>query len=407
MPTYFYTATSLQGEKITGSEEAKSERDLARALHEKGYIITRVATEERKNSKLRFLRMLEDLFSVSLQEKMLFMRNLKVMVGAGVPLPKALEILALQASSPQLKHALEDIREKVLQGEMLSLAMSRHPAIFSDLFVNMIRVGEESGTMEVVLSHLTLQLEREHDLRSKIQGALMYPVVVVIAMVGVGIIMLVSIVPNLAKTFKELGVTLPPTTKFMIGLGEFLSHQWYIALLIFLAAAFALYRALKSKKGKWILDGLVLRAPLFSSFVQKINSAFFARTLSSLIGAGIPIVKSLEITSTVLNNGYFRKALMDAAEQVRKGAKLSQSLKSSGKLYPLVVLQMLQVGEETGQTGEILAKLADFFEEEVNAITKNFASIIEPALMLIMGGLVGFFAISMIQPMYSMLGSVK
>jgi len=407
MPQYFYTATSLQGEKITGSEEAKSERDLARALHEKGYIITRVATEERKNSKLRFLRMLEDLFSVSLQEKMLFMRNLKVMVGAGVPLPKALEILALQASSPQLKHALEDIREKVLQGEMLSLAMSRHPAIFSDLFVNMIRVGEESGTMEVVLSHLTLQLEREHDLRSKIQGALMYPVVVVIAMVGVGIIMLVSIVPNLAKTFKELGVTLPPTTKFMIGLGEFLSHQWYIALLIFLAAAFALYRALKSKKGKWILDGLVLRAPLFSSFVQKINSAFFARTLSSLIGAGIPIVKSLEITSTVLNNGYFRKALMDAAEQVRKGAKLSQSLKSSGKLYPLVVLQMLQVGEETGQTGEILAKLADFFEEEVNAITKNFASIIEPALMLIMGGLVGFFAISMIQPMYSMLGSVK
>src|SRR3989338_3654234 len=256
MPQYFYTATSLQGEKITGSEEAKSERDLARALHEKGYIITRVATEERKNSKLRFLRMLEDLFSVSLQEKMLFMRNLKVMVGAGVPLPKALEILVLQASSPQLKHALEDIREKVLQGEMLSLAMSRHPAIFSDLFVNMIRVGEESGTMEVVLSHLTLQLEREHDLRSKIQGALMYPVVVVIAMVGVGIIMLVSIVPNLAKTFKELGVTLPATTQFVIGLGDFLSHKWYIALLLFLVVAFALWRALKSKKGKWVVDGL-------------------------------------------------------------------------------------------------------------------------------------------------------
>lgn len=407
MPTYFYTATSLQGEKITGSEDAKSERDLAHALHEKGYVITRVAAKERANSKLRLLRMLEDLFSVSLQEKMLFMRNLKVMVGAGVPLPKALEILALQASSPQLKHALTGIREKVLQGETLSLAMSRHPAIFSDLFVNMIKAGEESGTMEGVLSHLTLQLEREHDLRSKIQGALMYPIVVVIAMVGVGIIMLVSIVPNLAKTFKELGVALPPTTKFMIGLGEFLGHQWYLALLVFLAVSFALYRALKSKKGKWILDGLVLRAPLFSSFIRKINSAFFARTLSSLIGAGIPIVKSLEITSTVLNNGYFRKALMDAAEQVRKGAKLSQSLKSSGKLYPLVVLQMLEVGEETGQTGEILAKLAEFFEEEVNAITKNLASIIEPALMLIMGGLVGFFAISMIQPMYSILGSIK
>lgn len=407
MPTYFYTATSLQGEKITGTENAKSERDLARSLHERGYIITKVTSDEQKNPRLKFLQMLEGFFTVSLSEKLLFMRNLKVMVEAGVALPKTLEILALQTGSPQLKHALADIREKVLQGEMLSVAMSRHPAVFPDLFVNMIRAGEESGTMEGVLSHLTLQLEREHDLKSKIQGALMYPAVVVVAMVGVGIIMLVSVVPNLAKTFKELGVALPPTTRFVIGLGEFLGHQWYIALLVFLVAAFALYRALKSKKGKWFVDGLVLRIPLFSSLVQKINSAFFARTLSSLIGAGIPIVKSLEITSTVLNNGRFRKALEDAAEQVRKGAKLSQSLKSSGKLYPLVVLQMLEVGEETGQTGEILAKLADFFEEEVNIITKNFASVIEPVLMLFMGAMVGFFAVSMIQPMYSILSSVK
>ncbi len=407
MPTYFYTATSLQGEKITGSENAKSERDLARSLHEKGYVLTKVASGQGVSTKRTLSQLFEGLFSVPLSEKLLFMRNLKVMVQAGVPLPKALEILSLQTGSKQLKNAIEDMREKVMQGETLSLAMSRHSAIFSDLFLNMIKAGEESGTMEGVLSHLTLQLEREHDLRSKIQGALMYPSVVVIAMVGVGIIMLVSVVPNLAKTFQELGVELPPTTRFVIGLGEFLSHQWYIALLVFLVAAFALYRALKSKKGKWAMDGLVLRIPLFSPLVQKINSAFFARTLSSLIGAGIPIVKSLEITSTVLNNGRFRKALESAAEEVRKGAKLSQSLKNSGKLYPLVVLQMLEVGEETGQTGEILAKLADFFEEEVNAITKNMASVIEPVLMLFMGAVVGFFAVSMIQPMYSVLGSIK
>ncbi|MDO8474151.1 MAG: type II secretion system F family protein [bacterium] len=407
MPTYFYTAATIQGEKVTGSENAKSERDLARSLHEKGYVLLKVASGEHADAKRTFVQMLEGLFSVPLSEKLLFMRNLKVMVQAGVPLPKALEILSLQTGSKQLKSAIDDMREKVMQGEMLSVAMSRHPAVFSDLFINMIRAGEESGTMEGVLSHLTLQLEREHDLRSKIQSALMYPSVVVVAMIGVGTIMLVSVVPNLAKTFKELGVELPPTTRFVIGLGEFLSHQWYIALLVFLAAGFALYRALKSKKGKWIVDGLVLRLPLFSSLIQKINSAFFARTLSSLIGAGIPIVKSLEITSTVLNNGRFRKALEDAAEQVRKGSKLSQSLKSSGKLYPLVVLQMLEVGEETGKTGEILAKLADFFEEEVNAITKNFASVIEPVLMLFMGAMVGFFAVSMIQPMYSVLGSIK
>ncbi|OGL90341.1 hypothetical protein A3I45_01490 [Candidatus Uhrbacteria bacterium RIFCSPLOWO2_02_FULL_53_10] len=407
MPTYFYTATSLQGEKITGNEEAASERDLARSLHEKGYVLLRAASGHVAGPTRTFSQMFEGLFSVSLAEKMMFMRNLKVMVRAGVPLPQALDILSLQTGSKQLKHAIEDMREKVMQGETLSLAMSRHPAIFSDLFLNMIKVGEESGTMEDVLTHLTLQLEREHDLRSKIQGALMYPAVVVVAMVGIGIIMLISVVPNLAKTFQDLGATLPPTTRFIIGLGEFLSHQWYIALLVLLAAGFALWRALKSKQGKWVADGLMLRMPLFASLVQKINSAFFARTLSSLIGAGIPIVKSLEITSTVLSNGRFRKALESAAEEVRKGAKLSQALKSSGKLYPLVVLQMLEVGEETGQTGEILGTLADFFEEEVNAITKNMASIIEPALMLFMGGLVGFFAVSMIQPMYSVLGSIK
>lgn len=407
MPTYFYTATSLQGEKMTGSENAKSERDLARSLHEKGYVLTKVASGQSAAAKRTLLQFFERLFSVPLSEKLMFMRNLKVMVQAGVPLPKALEILSLQTGSAQLKNAIQDMREKVMQGETLSLAMSRHPSIFSDLFLNMVKAGEESGTMEGALSHLTLQLEREHDLRSKIQGALMYPAIVLVAMVGIGIIMLVSVVPNLAKTFHELGVTLPATTRFIINLGNFLSHRWYIALLVLLVGGFALWRALKSKKGKWVVDGFMLHAPLFSSLVQKINSAFFARTLSSLIGAGIPIVKSLEITSTVLDNRYFQKALVDAAEQVKKGAKLSQSLKSSGKLYPLVVLQMLEVGEETGQTGEMLAKLADFFEEEVNAITKNMASIIEPVLMLFMGALVGLFAVSMIQPMYSVLNSIK
>lgn len=407
MPTYFYTATTMQGEKVTGTENAKNERELARSLHEKGCILTKVTPEEQKNRRLRFLQMLEGFFSVSLSEKLLFVRNLNVMVGAGVPLPKALEILSLQTSSKQLKNAIEDMREKVLQGEMLSFAMSRHLAVFSDLFINMIKAGEESGTMEEVLTHLTLQLEREHDLRSKIQGALMYPAVIVIAMIGVGIIMLVSVVPNLAKTFKELGATLPPTTRFVIGLGEFFSHQWYIASLLFLVFVFVSWRFLKSKQGKTLIDGLMLRIPFVAPLVRKINSAFFARTLSSLIQAGIPIVKSLEITSTVLDNGHFKESLKNAARQVGKGAKLSQSLQGSSHLYPLVVLQMLEVGEETGQTGEILAKLADFFEEEVDAITKNIASVIEPVLMLFIGAVVGFFAVSMIQPMYSMLGSIK
>ena len=402
MPLYSYSAVSQQGEKILGEETAKDEKELARTLYERGLILTFAKNKERKQSFS-----LPDLFGVSVADKLIFIRNLKVMVVAGVPLPRALEVLCEQAKNPKLRKALKEIQEKILKGNTLSGAIAGYPKIFSDLFVNMIRVGEESGTLENVLSQLHLQLEKQHQLQSKIMGALTYPVVIMVAMVGIGILMLVMVVPNLAKTFNDLGAQLPVTTRFIIGLGNFLTKRWYVALGLFVVLAIGFFQMLRSKMGKSFFDTAMLRFPIVSGISHKTNSATMLRTLSSLIASGVPIVRALEITSHVLGNSHYQKTLEKAAEEVKKGAKLSDSLRSYKTLYPALVIQMMEVGEETGQTAEVLAKLAEFFEDEVSQITQNLASIIEPMLMLVIGAVVGFFAISMIQPMYSVLGSIK
>ncbi|HEA84633.1 MAG TPA: type II secretion system F family protein [Candidatus Wildermuthbacteria bacterium] len=407
MPQYSYTATSYKGKKISGQESAASVQELARLLHKKGYVLVSSKDAEKKGVfSMEIQNPLEALFGVSLVDKLMFVRNLQVMVASGVSLPRALGVLSRQAKSLKFKEAIEDISDRIVKGSSLSDAMEAHGKIFSELFVNMVRVGEESGTMEKVLSNLTVQLEQEHEIRSRVMGALMYPAVILVAMFGIGVLMLMLVVPTLAKTFEDLNVSLPPTTQVIIGLGEFVSNFWYFAILILIVLVWVGYSLFRMPQVKRIFDTIILRTPIFGDIVRKVNAAFTARTLSSLISSGVPITRSLEITSHILGNVHFRDALLDAATQMKKGDKLSKILGKYENLYPVLVVQMIEVGEETGRTAEILEKLADFFEEEVTSITENLTSIIEPILMLIIGAVVGFFAISMIQPMYSLLGSV-
>jgi type IV pilus assembly protein PilC len=322
-------------------------------------------------------------------------------------LPKSLEILSLQLKSKKLKAALLQIKEEIIKGESFSNTLSNYPNIFSELFQSMIKVGEETGTLEKVLEVLSLQMERENDLKSKIKGAMVYPAVIICAMIGIGILMLVTVVPQLAATFVELDIELPATTRFVIFLGNFLAQKWYLAIIFLFFLAFLFWQFLKTKLGKRITDSITLKLPIISPMIKNTNSAYTVRTLSSLIAAGVPLPRALEITSRTLGNIYYQNALMEAAEKVRKGEKLSEALKPYETIYPLTVIQMVSVGEETGETSNVLTRLADFFEEEVSNSTKNLASVIEPVLMLIIGAAVGFFAVSMIQPMYSMLGAIQ
>ena len=404
MPSFSYLAKDPKGEERRGTIEAEDTHQLARVLKEQGFLLIKAEAQKEKEEKrgvgISFSR------PISLADKMMFTRNLQVMIASGLPLPKALETLSYQSKSKAFTRAILEIKEMIIKGTSFSDALSLFPNIFSELFQNMIRVGEEAGNLDEVLQVLAQQMEREHDLKSKIQGALMYPAVIILAMVGIGILMLVMVVPKLAETFEELGVELPLTTRAVIFLGTFLAEKWYLFILIIIAFIVLLRLASKKREGKRIIDTLLLKLPIVSNLVKKTNSAATVRTLSSLIKAGVPIVRALSIVAGTLGNIYYREALGEAAEKVKKGEKLSEVLRPYKALYPFIVFQMVEVGEETGETAKLLAKLADFFEEEIGNETKNIVSVIEPVLMIIIGATVGFFAISMVQPMYSMLGAL-
>lgn len=405
MARYFYTAKSLEGKIKSGILESENKHQLARILREEGYVLTSANLEEKKRG--RFEISIPFLERVSLAEKIMFTRNLRVMISAGMSLPRALETLALQSKSKKFRGVLLDIAGEITKGRGFSDSLTKHSDVFSELFCSMVEVGEEAGTLEESLRVLTSQMEREHELKSKIKGAMIYPAVIILAMIGIGILMLIIVVPQLAETFKELDMELPATTRFVISLGNFLAEKWLLAIGIIIFLAILGRIVLKTKIGKRATDFLILKIPIISSLVKKTNSAHTVRTLSSLISSGVPIVRSLEIVSGTLGNVYFKQVMAEAADKVRKGSKVSEVLEPYGNLYPPTVLQMLKVGEETGETSTILGALADFFEDEVTNATKNLSSVIEPVLMLLIGGAVGFFAVSMIQPIYSMLGAIK
>ncbi len=403
MPSYSYIAKTFSGEKKTGILEAKNEHDLARVLRQEGYVLISAESDGKINKKRKFRLVIPFFNNVSLPEKMIFTRNLQVMISAGISLPRALNTIASQTKSRKLKNALLGISEEITKGRSFSDALSEYLNIFSEVFASMVKVGEEAGTLEEVLGILTRQMERKYELESKIKGALIYPAVIIIAMIGIGVAMLILVVPKLADTFRELNIELPLTTRIVVASGTLLAKFWYLLPIGIFLFIMLLRIILRTTTGKLIFDSLFLKIPIISSIIIKTNSAYTVRTLGSLIASGVPIVRSLEITAGTLGNIYYKRAMTSASEQMKKGAKLSQLLDQYRNIYPSVLIQMMAVGEETGQMANMLQKLADFFEEEVANTTKNLSAVIEPVLMLIIGAVVGFFAISMIQPMYSMI----
>ncbi len=386
--------------------EAASSSELAKILRRKGYFLVEEKEEGSEKDKKGFwdyFRKIESVFNVPLSEKIFFTSNLEVMIKTGVPLPRAFEILSHQTKNKKFKKVLNEIRSKIEKGENLSSSLGAFPDIFPSVFRETLKVGEETGKLEESLRILAQQMEREHDLKSKITSAMVYPCVVLGLAVIIGILMFIFAIPKMQEAFTELNVKLPLSTRILLSSSDFLIKKWPIAVLIFLAAIFAIFALVKKKKGGRAISWLTLRIPIVSKLVKNINAALTIRTLSSLLSAGVPVVRSLEITSGTLNNFYFKKALRDAALVVEKGKKVSEALKQYSTLYPSMVVEMMEVGEETGETSEVLKKLAVFYEGRVAATTERLSSIIEPMLIIIVGGIVGFFAISMMQPMFSIM----
>ncbi|MBI2039315.1 MAG: type II secretion system F family protein [Candidatus Niyogibacteria bacterium] len=403
MAVFTYRAKKITGEETEGREEAADRFALAAALRKKGYFL--ISSREARTAASRG-PLLSFLGHVSLAEKMMFARNLSVMSGAGVSIVKSLDVLARETQSGRFSKALADLSVAVTKGKSLSQAMEENPALFSKLFRAMVRAGEASGRLEESLKLVAMQMERDYDLIRKVRGAFMYPAIILAAMVAIGILMLIFVVPTLLQTFEELDVEIPATTQFIVSVSSFFLNHSILASVLSLAVIGAGVGAVLSARGRQIVGIVLLRLPVISGIVKKVNAARTARTLSSLIGSGVEIMEALSVTTDVVQNPRFKRVLEESRSEIQKGNPISAVFIKHSHLYPVVVGEMIAVGEETGKLSEMLERLAVFFEEEVAEETKSLATVIEPFLMIIIGAIVGFFAISMIQPIYSVVGGI-
>lgn len=397
-----YRLKNKDGQEIKGEIEANSRYEAVKMLGKEGN--TLFYLREKRDKKINFNLSLFQ--KVPLKEKMFFARNLSVMIAAGLPLVKGLEILSRQTKIKSFKKILNELAEQLKKGKSFSESLKNYPKVFSPLFVAMVKVGEESGQLHKTLLITAQQMERDYTLRRKVKGAMVYPAIIIIAMILIGILMLIYVVPTLVSTFEELGVQLPLSTRIIIGISRALTDHTALFGLLFAVIFLLIPWILRTKKGKEALSFILIKLPLISPLVKKINSARTSRSLSSLISSGVDILDALEITKGVLQNHKYKEVLEKAKKNIQQGRTLSESFKKETKLYPIMLSEMIAVGEETGKLADMLLRLANFYEEEVAETTKNMSTIIEPILMVIIGGAVGFFAVSMIKPMYSMLGAI-
>ncbi|MBU3918472.1 type II secretion system F family protein [Patescibacteria group bacterium] len=403
MPLYNFTAKALNKETRKGRRQAENRKVLAQELKQEGCFLISATIESRAP---KFKNYLPKIRYVALKEKLLATRNLQVMVAAGVSLPRTLEILSKQTKSKYFKDCLKEMREMILKGTSFSEAITKFPKIFPEIYASMVKVGEKTGELDKVLGILAQQLERNYRLRSSVRGAMMYPAVILSAMILIGIVMMIKVVPQISKTFDELEIELPAITKAVIAISNVLAEKWYLLILGMIFLFLFSYFFTKSKKGKKAIDRTVLRIPILSPLVKKINSAYTALSLSALVKGGVPIILAINIAADSVNNVFYKAALQSTAKKVEKGEKMSIVMAEYTDLYSPLFIQMLQVGEETGQTSEMLEKLASFLEEDVDNRTKNLSTIIEPLLLLLIGGAVALFAVSFVQPIYSIMQGI-
>lgn len=405
MPKYIYTARSYQGESKGGELTAKDERSLVEQLKSENFFVTslKVIDEGKTRPGINFLNRF---VSVPLKEKMIFARNLSVMVASGVTVSRAVNNLSLQTQNKAFRKILLNIYNELQSGKQLSDGLAQYPGVFNELFVNMVRVGEAGGSLEEVLEIVANQLEKDNEILSQVRGAMIYPAVILTAMLGIGVIMLTYVLPKILGVFKDMKVELPPTTQAIIAMSDFFQAHGFLTALLFVGSLVSTKLFLQTEIGKKSLSFLTIHLPAIKNIIIKVNCARFARVYSSLLRSGVSSVDSLKIVSNTLSNYYFKRAMLDSVEKIQKGTNLSKII-AEYPIFPILVPQMLEVGEETGKTDTVLSKLADFYEKEVSQITKNMSSIIEPVLMILIGSAVGVFAVSMLQPMYSLMENIK
>ncbi|MES3005698.1 MAG: type II secretion system F family protein [Patescibacteria group bacterium] len=402
---FSYTAKKASGEEYKSIIEAADKSDFFHELRKMGD--TPIAFSEAKESRGFNIEInLDFLKRVKPMDKIIFARNISGMLDAGLSLSRALSVIERQTKNKKLKEIYKNINAGISGGKTFHESLATEPKVFSTLFISMVKAGEEGGTLAESLKHLASQMEKTYQIQKKVKGAMIYPGVILAVMVLIGVLMMVVVVPNLAKTFKELKTPLPTSTKIVIGLSDFASNHYILLILIIAALGAAFYYGIRTRIGKKILDFTSIRIPIIGTIIKESNSAQTTRTLSSLLSSGVDLVTAVHITGEVMQNFYYKEVLMRTEKIVEIGSPLSTIFVQEEKLYPIFVGEMMSVGEETGKLSSMLMGVASFYENEVEQKTKDMSTIVEPFLMVMIGAGVGFFAISMITPMYSVMNNI-
>jgi type IV pilus assembly protein PilC len=405
MPKFKYKIQDSNGKTEESVVEAKDRFDVYKQVRKKGRTVVSVTEVGGKASLSRFMNMeyLNALIGrVKIAEVIMLTRNMAAMIQAGLVLSRALEVMEKQTKNAKLKVILQDINKDIKRGDTFASSLQKYPKVFSPLFVAMVRAGEESGSLADSLTVVGEQMDKSYLLKKKVKGAMMYPTIVLIAMVIIGALMMIYVVPTLTATFADLGGDLPTTTKMIIAISDFLVANTISALVGVIVVVGGFVYGFRTKQGKRAFEWTILHVPIIKTLVKEYNAAQTARTFSSLLSSGVDIVGALGITRDVVQNSYFKDVLSKVEKEIQKGSPISKVFVQNEDIYPVLFSEMIAVGEETGKLSTMLNDIAVFYEREVQQKTKDMSTIIEPFLMLVIGAAVGFFAVSMITPIYSL-----
>lgn len=397
MTNFVYTAVNKDGKKVKGTIPAANQSRAMAALREQGLTPTRVEQETMFNREISF----SIGGGVKPRDLSVFCRQFQSILAAGVTIVEALGMLVDQTENKAFAKAIRETQAAVQKGSTLAEAMKQHPKIYPALLVNMVEAGEASGSLELAMERMSVQFEKSAKLKALVKKAMMYPIVIIIVAFAVLIVMSIVVIPQFAEMFADMGSELPAITKAVMAFSNFLMTKWYLLLLIVAVAAFAFISFGKTETGQVVYGMITMKAPIFGKLTVKSASASFARTLSTLMGAGISLSEALDITSRSMKNIHFKRALQEAKKEVEQGTNLSEPLRKCG-LFPMMIPQMVKIGEETGNIDGMLLKTADYYEDEVEITTGSLTTLMEPLIIVVLGVIVGVLVLAMYMPMISM-----
>lgn len=400
MAQFKYMAKTSAGKTVEGVIEAPVQRNATDKLRSQR--LTVLTLNEVKGGGDNFLSRINPFKGgVGSKDLVIFSRQLATLVSAGVPIVQGLSILGDQIASPVFRQIITAIRTDIESGITIADAMKKHPVAFEELYVSMIRAGETGGVLDSILERLSSYLEAAEELKGKVKGAMVYPIVICGVAGAVTVFLLVAVIPTFKNVFASFGGELPLPTQILLGVSNFLRHYFLLLIAIPIGGFFGIKSWYKTEKGNFVLDNLIIKAPVFGDLLKKVAVSKFTRTLGTLIKSGVPILQALDTVAKTSGNKVVEMAIMRARESIREGEKIADPLKASG-IFPPMVIQMISVGEETGNLEIMLSKIADFYDSEVDTAVKAMTSLIEPIIICVMGVVIGSIVICMFLPIFKM-----